>query len=74
MAPNKDASGPMPFNHSTDTSPTDTRAPHRFESITRSGDDDASTTTGTIRRNRPPAISTDAGNYGTFICLLHVLP
>ena len=67
MAPDKDSSGSAAFNHSADTSPTDTRAaPARFESITHGDEENASITTGTARGNRPPAILTNPGNYGTF--------
>ena len=69
MAPDKDPSGSAALHSSTDTSPMDTRAPPaRFESITRGDEEDASITTGTIRGNRPPAISTDFGTYGTLTC------
>lgn len=54
-------------NESNSTSPTNTRAPpRRFQPITHDEDDDRSTGTGTVRRNRPPAISTDMNpqNYG----------
>lgn len=56
--------------HSTATSPTDIR-PRRFEPITSDQDHDddgeeSTRTTGTIRRKRPPAISTSSGdNYAS---------
>ncbi len=60
-------------NDSTTDSATDTRTqPRRFEPITHDqdnddGEEESTRTTGTIRRNRPPAISTRSGdNYGMF--------
>lgn len=62
---------PSAHIHSTAASPTDTRAqPRRFEPITQGRDDDdddeeSTRMTGTVRRNRPLAISTSSGdNYG----------
>lgn len=62
-------------DHSTATSPADSR-PRRFEPITHDQDDDdenddddegGTRTIGTIRRNRPPAISVNSGdNHGMF--------
>lgn len=62
-----------PPETSANTSPTDTRPAHpRYESITRENDREDSAPAGTVRRNRPAAISTNTGNYG----MLHatVLP
>lgn len=58
-------------NYSADTSPPDTRAPTRHSERTAHDDDQESTlTSGTVRRNRPPAISTgsrtDYGSRGLF--------
>ena len=72
MAPDKDPPRSPFSSYSAETSPTDTRGP-RFESITRGADEDASTTTGTIRRHGPPAISTDSGNHGTSTCLFDMV-
>ena len=68
MSQASDSTGLGPSNVSTDVSPTDTRNPsRRFESITHDDDEETATTTGTVRRNRPPAITTDSvQNYGTF--------
>lgn len=53
---------------STNTSPTDTPTAHlRYESITRENDQEDSAPAGTVRRNRPAAISTITGNYGTYL-------
>ena len=60
-------------NDSTAPSPTDSRIqPRRFEPIThdqgdREGDQEITKTPGTIRRNRPSAISTSrVDEYGMF--------
>ena len=60
-------------NYSTASSPTDTGTqPRRFEPIIHGqerddGDEESTRMMGTIRRNRPPAISTNSGdNYGMF--------
>lgn len=68
MSDDDNSPNPRASNRSSDTSPTDTRAePRRFEPILPDNDDDYTTTTGTVRRNRPPAISTSSTpNYGTF--------
>jgi len=65
MSSHDDQTDPGAPNYSTDTSPTDTRAPsRRFQPITQDDDDEESATeSGTVRRNRPPAISTDT-DYG----------
>lgn len=67
MSQNSNSPNPGLSNYSTDTSPTDTRAPQRrFTPITHD-DEESTTTRDTVRRNHPPAISTNVGpNYGTF--------
>lgn len=67
----QDGHSPNPgaSENSPDPSPTDTRAPpRRFAPITRDEDEEGTTTTGTVRRNRPPTISVRTGkNYGMLI-------
>ena len=62
-------------SHSTETSPTTTRASsRRFESITSDNDEERTGTSGTIRRNRPPAISTsNSTQYGSHSDVLPTL-
>lgn len=73
MSDDSTSSNSSAHNHSMAASPTDTRTqPRRFEPITQDhGDDDgngeSTNTPGTIRRNRPPAISTSRADiYGMF--------
>lgn len=73
MSDDSISSNSSAHNHPTAASPTDTRTqPRRFEPITQDqGDDDgngeSTNTPGTIRRNRPPAISTSRADiYGMF--------
>ena len=74
MASDRDAPDTTESIKSTDTSLTGTRSPSkRFEPITRdndNGDEEESSETpgrsGTVRRKRPPAISTASStNYGS---------
>ena len=66
MSSDDESKRPTAHNASTDTSPADTQLPsRRFESITHDDDEESMTTTGTVRRNRPPAISTTGSTiYG----------
>lgn len=67
MSSDNDPPIPSASNYSSITSPTDARAPsRRFESITQDDETDESTRPGgTIRRKRPPVISTNT-DYGQF--------
>ncbi len=62
MSSNKGPENSYSRDNSTDQSPTDTRSQSRLQSVIQAGDtqDDASNS-GTVRRNRPPAIATSMG-------------
>lgn len=71
MSDDKKTPNPDAHKDATPASPSDARTqPRRFEPITHEqdeddGDEESTRTTGTVRRNRPPAITTSSGdNYG----------
>lgn len=65
MSSAKESGDTASQNGSTAVSPSDTRTPPvRFESITRGDDDNGSTASAALRRNRPSAITTSTENYG----------
>ena len=75
MSEENTSSNSSTYTSSTAASPSDTRSqPRRFEPITHDqgdddGDEDNTRVPGTIRRKRPPAISTSGGsNYGMISC------
>ena len=67
-------------DRSADQSPTDTRSQPRSQPITHEGnlqDEDDAENSGTVRRNRSPAIATNLGNsvtcYQGMLLMLHVV-
>ena len=63
MTSNKGPENSYPRDNSTDQSPADTRNQSRLQSVVQEGDtQDNAGNSGTVRRNRPPAIATSMGN------------
>ena len=76
MPSNKDQNSPTADDGSNQTSPTATGTPsRRFEPILKNEEEEVESPRpiGTIRRNRPPAITTDsaAQSYGTYTEVRH---
>ncbi|KAL8694211.1 MAG: hypothetical protein Q9218_001098 [Villophora microphyllina] len=63
MSKRRDSTSGVQGQSSGDVSPEEARGPPaRFQSITQDGSEEAEDRTGTVRRNRPPAISTGSMN------------
>lgn len=67
MPSDRDSTDTTSQNTSAGISPSITRTPSHYESVTRENDEDTAASSGTVRRNRPLAISTSTGNYGTLM-------